>query len=246
MNKFIPFESRLVPLAIDNIDTDQIIPARFLKTISKDGLGDQLFYDWRYDAEGNPKPDFILNSPEAKRSQILLAGDNFGCGSSREHAPWALTQYGFRAVISTSFADIFKQNSLKNSLLPIIVPRDVHAELFAKSKRDSKNRSRLSDVDATQRPSNRIPGRRLRQALPARRHRRARLHPATTTPDRSLREHPPRPNQHPGIAGNVVTGFEFPHQNSREHEQSTLRNFVACHHFFQRTTTPANTAPTSS
>jgi len=131
MNKFIPFESRLVPLAIDNIDTDQIIPARFLKTISKDGLGDQLFYDWRYDTDGKPKPDFILNTPEAKRSQILLAGDNFGCGSSREHAPWALTQYGFRAVISTSFADIFKQNSLKNSLLPIIVPREIHAELFA-------------------------------------------------------------------------------------------------------------------
>jgi len=131
MNKFAPFESRLVPLAIDNIDTDQIIPARFLKTISKDGLGDQLFYDWRYDSAGNPKPDFILNTPEAKQSQILLAGDNFGCGSSREHAPWALTQYGFRAVISTSFADIFKQNSLKNSLLPIIVPREIHAELFA-------------------------------------------------------------------------------------------------------------------
>ena len=130
MNKFTPFESRLVPLAIDNIDTDQIIPARFLKTISKEGLGDQLFYDWRYDAEGKPKSDFILNQSGAKRSQILLAGDNFGCGSSREHAPWALTQYGFRAVISTSFADIFKQNSLKNSLLPIVVPRDIHAELF--------------------------------------------------------------------------------------------------------------------
>jgi len=130
MDKFTPFESRLVPLPIDNIDTDQIIPARFLKTISKEGLGDQLFYDWRYDAEGQPKPEFILNQPEAKRFQILLAGDNFGCGSSREHAPWALTQYGFRAVISTSFADIFKQNSLKNSLLPIIVPRDIHAGLF--------------------------------------------------------------------------------------------------------------------
>ncbi len=130
MNKYTPLESRLVPLAIDNIDTDQIIPARFLKTISKDGLGDQLFYDWRYDAEGKPKPDFILNTAGAKASQILLAGDNFGCGSSREHAPWALTQYGFRAVISTSFADIFKQNSLKNSLVPIVVPRDVHAELF--------------------------------------------------------------------------------------------------------------------
>jgi 3-isopropylmalate/(R)-2-methylmalate dehydratase small subunit len=130
MKKFTPFESRLVPLPIDNIDTDQIIPARFLKTISKEGLGDQLFYDWRYDAAGNPKPDFILNTAEAKQARILLAGDNFGCGSSREHAPWALTQYGFRAVISTSFADIFRQNALKNSLLPIIVPRDVHAELF--------------------------------------------------------------------------------------------------------------------
>jgi 3-isopropylmalate/(R)-2-methylmalate dehydratase small subunit len=91
-----------------------------------------LFCDWRYDAQGNPKPDFILNQPRVRKgAQVLLAGDNFGCGSSREHAPWALTQFGFRAVISTSFADIFKQNSLKNSLLPIAVPADVHAELFA-------------------------------------------------------------------------------------------------------------------
>lgn len=130
MIKFLPFESRVVPFPVDNIDTDQIIPARFLKTISKDGLADQLFYDWRYDAEGKPKPEFVLNRPESKAAQILLAGNNFGCGSSREHAPWALTQYGFRAVISTSFADIFKQNALKNSLLPIVVPADVHAELF--------------------------------------------------------------------------------------------------------------------
>jgi len=130
MEKFTPFESRMVPMPLDNIDTDQIIPARFLKTISKAGLGDQLFCDWRYDADGKPKPDFILNKPESKTCKILLAGDNFGCGSSREHAPWALTQYGFRAVISTSFADIFKNNSLKNSLLPIVVPPDVHAELF--------------------------------------------------------------------------------------------------------------------
>jgi 3-isopropylmalate/(R)-2-methylmalate dehydratase small subunit len=130
MTKFTAFESRLVPFPIDNLDTDQIIPARFLKTISKEGLGDQLFYDWRYDAEGKPKPEFILNTPAAKTSKILLAGDNFGCGSSREHAPWALLQYGFRAVISTSFADIFSGNALKNSLLPIVVPRDVHAELF--------------------------------------------------------------------------------------------------------------------
>ena len=130
MEKFSPFESRMVMILRDNIDTDQIIPARFLKTISKVGLGDQLFYDWRYDAEGKPKPDFVLNQPAAKACQVLLAGDNFGCGSSREHAPWALTQYGFRAVISTSFADIFKGNSLKNSLLPIVVPADVHAELM--------------------------------------------------------------------------------------------------------------------
>jgi 3-isopropylmalate/(R)-2-methylmalate dehydratase small subunit len=131
MEKFTPFESQFVTLAIDNIDTDQIIPARFLKTISKAGLGDQLFYDWRYDAAGAPKPDFVLNRPESKQRRILLGGDNFGCGSSREHAPWALTQYGFRAVVSTSFADIFRQNSLKNSLLPVVVPRDVHAWLFA-------------------------------------------------------------------------------------------------------------------
>ena len=131
MKPFTNFESRVVPLAINNIDTDQIIPARFLKTTSKQGLDRQLFNDWRYDAQGNPKPDFTLNQARGQNAQVLLAGDNFGCGSSREHAPWALTQFGFRAVISTSFADIFRQNSLKNSLLPIVVPADVHAELFA-------------------------------------------------------------------------------------------------------------------
>jgi 3-isopropylmalate/(R)-2-methylmalate dehydratase small subunit len=131
MKPFTNFESRLVALNITNIDTDQIIPARFLKTTSKVGLDKQLFNDWRYDAQGNPNPDFVLNQLQARGAQVLLAGDNFGCGSSREHAPWALTQFGFRAVISTSFADIFKQNSLKNSLLPIVVPEDVAAELFA-------------------------------------------------------------------------------------------------------------------
>jgi 3-isopropylmalate/(R)-2-methylmalate dehydratase small subunit len=115
----------------NNIDTDQIIPARFLKTTSKEGLDKQLFCDWRYDAQGNPKPDFILNTPRGQNAEILLAGDNFGCGSSREHAPWALTQFGFRAVISTSFADIFKGNALKNSLLPIVVPQKIHDKLFA-------------------------------------------------------------------------------------------------------------------
>jgi 3-isopropylmalate/(R)-2-methylmalate dehydratase small subunit len=136
MKPFTNFESRVVPLGINNVDTDQIIPARFLKTTSKQGLDRQLFNDWRYDAQGNPKPDFILNQPRGQNAQVLLAGDNFGCGSSREHAPWALTQFGFRAVISTSFADIFKQNSLKNSLLPIVVPPDVHGELFAALERD--------------------------------------------------------------------------------------------------------------
>jgi 3-isopropylmalate/(R)-2-methylmalate dehydratase small subunit len=136
MEKFTAFTSRLAPLAIDNIDTDQIIPARFLKTTSKAGLGDQLFYDWRYDADGNPKPDFIINRPEGHAAKVLLAGDNFGCGSSREHAPWALLQYGFRGVISTSFADIFRGNSLKNSLLPIVVPHAAHKALFAALEKD--------------------------------------------------------------------------------------------------------------
>jgi 3-isopropylmalate/(R)-2-methylmalate dehydratase small subunit len=136
MKPFTNFESRMVPLPLTNVDTDQIIPARFLKTTSKIGLDKQLFNDWRYDAQGNPNPDFILNQPRVAGAQVLLAGDNFGCGSSREHAPWALTQFGFRAVISTSFADIFKQNSLKNSLLPIVVPEDVAAELFAAVEKD--------------------------------------------------------------------------------------------------------------
>ena len=136
MTKFTTFTSRIAPLPIDNIDTDQIIPARFLKTISKEGLGDQLFYDWRYDGAGNPDPSFILNKDQGKAAHILLAGDNFGCGSSREHAPWALAQYGFRAVISTSFADIFRGNALKNSLLPIVVPRDTHHALFELIKND--------------------------------------------------------------------------------------------------------------
>ena len=131
MKPFTRFESRLVPLLIDNIDTDQIVPARFLKTTSKDGLGDALFCDWRYDGQGRPKPDFILNQPRALGAQILLAGDNFGCGSSREHAPWGLAQFGFRAVIATSFADIFRGNSLKNALLPIVVPAEAHAALAA-------------------------------------------------------------------------------------------------------------------
>ena len=128
--KFDTIESKTVALPIDNIDTDQIIPARFLKTTSMEGLGDNLFLDWRYLADGSPNPDFPLNKPSAKGATILITGDNFGCGSSREHAPWALVQYGFKAIISTSFADIFKGNALKNGLLPIVIPPDIHAELI--------------------------------------------------------------------------------------------------------------------
>ena len=104
-----------------NIDTDQIIPARFLTTTTKEGLGQQLFADWRYRSDGSPIPEFVLNRPEARGAQVLVAGRNFGCGSSREHAPWALLDFGFRAVVSTEIADIFRGNSLKNGLLPIIV-----------------------------------------------------------------------------------------------------------------------------
>ena len=143
MKPFTNFESRIVPLPINNIDTDQIIPARFLKTVSKQGLDQQLFYDWRYNDKGQPKPDFILNRPEALGAEVLLAGDNFGCGSSREHAPWALTQFGFRAVISTSFADIFRGNSLKNSLLPVVVPPDVHQALFAAVAQNPETRVKI-------------------------------------------------------------------------------------------------------
>ncbi len=113
--------SRTLVIASSNIDTDQIIPARFLTTTTKDGLGRQLFADWRYRADGSPNPDFVLNRPEARNAQVLVAGRNFGCGSSREHAPWALRDFGIRAVISTEIADIFRGNSLKNGLLPITV-----------------------------------------------------------------------------------------------------------------------------
>jgi 3-isopropylmalate/(R)-2-methylmalate dehydratase small subunit len=114
--------SAAIPLPRNDVDTDQIIPARFLKTTNREGLGDQLFYDWRYTADGSPNPDFVLNRPEMAGRAILVAGDNFGCGSSREHAPWALTAWGIRAVISSSFADIFRSNALKNGLLPVAVP----------------------------------------------------------------------------------------------------------------------------
>jgi 3-isopropylmalate/(R)-2-methylmalate dehydratase small subunit len=113
--------SRTAVLPLSNIDTDQIIPARFLRATTREGFGKHLFSEWRYDANGNPKPDFVLNKPEAQGCSILVAGRNFGCGSSREHAPWALTDFGIKAVISTEFADIFRNNSLKNGLVPVLV-----------------------------------------------------------------------------------------------------------------------------
>src|SRR5574341_1231065 len=124
------FTARVVALPHENVDTDQIIPARFLKAVDKAGMDRYLFADWRYHPDGSPRPDFVLNQSHAQGAAILLAGDNFGCGSSREHAPWALMGYGFRAVISTSFADIFCNNALKNGLLPVIVdPRTQRALL---------------------------------------------------------------------------------------------------------------------
>ena len=131
MKPITTLRSRTVVMPSTNIDTDQIVPARFLTTTSKEGLGEALFADWRYDAQGNPKPDFILNKPEAAGCRILVAGRNIGCGSSREHAPWALVDYGIQAVISTEIADIFKNNSLKNGLLPIVVDDSTHAWLIA-------------------------------------------------------------------------------------------------------------------
>jgi 3-isopropylmalate/(R)-2-methylmalate dehydratase small subunit len=125
--------ARTVALPVTNVDTDQIIPARFLTATSKAGFGKHLFADWRYDAQGNPKPDFALNKPENQGAGILVAGRNLGCGSSREHAPWALQDYGFQAVVSTEFADIFRTNCLKNGLLPVLVDEKTHAWLLANS-----------------------------------------------------------------------------------------------------------------
>jgi 3-isopropylmalate/(R)-2-methylmalate dehydratase small subunit len=131
MEGFRTLTSRTVVLAQANIDTDQIIPARFLKITSRQGLGKSLFADWRYTGEGQPKPDFALNRSEAQGAQVLVAGDNFGCGSSREHAPWALVDFGFRAVVSSSIANIFRQNAVKNGLVPVQVEAMVHERLLA-------------------------------------------------------------------------------------------------------------------
>ena len=131
MQALTTIHSTFVPLPLENIDTDQIIPARFLTTTTKEGLGRRLFSDWRYRPDGSPNLDFVLNRPEAEGCTVLVAGRNFGCGSSREHAPWALRDYGFEVVISSEIADIFRSNSLKNGLLPVVVDETTLAQLLA-------------------------------------------------------------------------------------------------------------------
>jgi 3-isopropylmalate/(R)-2-methylmalate dehydratase small subunit len=129
MQPLTKLNSRVVALPLNDIDTDQIIPARFLKVTDKADLAANLFADWRFTADGSPRPDFVLNQPQSRGAQILFAGNNFGCGSSREHAPWALTGFGFRVVVATSFGDIFRNNALKNGLLPVRVDADTHQKM---------------------------------------------------------------------------------------------------------------------
>jgi 3-isopropylmalate/(R)-2-methylmalate dehydratase small subunit len=138
MQPFTALTSSCVVLPAENVDTDQIIPARFLKTIERRGLGAHLFADWRLDEQGRPRPDFPLNSPSAVGATILVAGHNFGCGSSREHAPWALLDFGFRAIISTGFADIFRNNALKTGLLPVALSPSAHAMLLEQLRKSPR------------------------------------------------------------------------------------------------------------
>jgi len=139
MDKFETLTGVAAPLAIDNVDTDMIIPKQYLKTIKRTGLGSGLFSEMRYNDDGSPNPDFVLNKPAYKNAKILVAGDNFGCGSSREHAPWALLDFGIRCVISTSFADIFYNNSFKNGILPIKVSPEDLAKLFDDAERGANS-----------------------------------------------------------------------------------------------------------
>tara|TARA_Y100000591_G_scaffold107700_2_gene91643 strand:+ start:97 stop:699 length:603 start_codon:yes stop_codon:yes gene_type:complete len=149
MEKFVNFRSKPTPLNSANVDTDQIIPKQFLKRIERTGFGQFLFFDWRFHDDGSENPDFVLNMPEYKNSSILLAQDNFGCGSSREHAPWALRDYGFKVIISTSFADIFYNNSFKNGILPIVVDNDLLSKFFKFINDDSNYEMDINLNDQT-------------------------------------------------------------------------------------------------
>jgi len=146
MKKFDILESSMVPLTVENVDTDQIIPARFLKATDRKGFGENLFRDWRYSTDGQPKEDFVLNNP-AFSGSILVAGNNFGCGSSREHAAWALADYGFQVVVSSFFADIFRGNALNNGILPIQVTPSVLQELFATIEKNPAAQAKI-DLEA--------------------------------------------------------------------------------------------------
>ena len=148
MQPFTTLESRVVPLPVQDVDTDQIIPARFLKATTREGFGENLFRDWRYDTDGRPRPEFVLNDP-AWSGQVLVAGENFGCGSSREHAAWALTDYGFRAVVSSYFADIFKGNALNNGLLPVQVSEAFLQKIFQSVKQDPQATVRIDLPEQT-------------------------------------------------------------------------------------------------
>lgn len=144
MEAVTTFSGQIVALPINDIDTDQIIPARFLKTTDSEGLGASLFADWRYEADGSPKADFVLNQPQHANASVLVGGDNFGCGSSREHAPWALKGAGFRAVVSTSFADIFRNNALQNGLLPLQVDEETQQQLVSLAQEDAGTTLRVN------------------------------------------------------------------------------------------------------
>ena len=147
-NKFTTLTSTAVPLPIENIDTDQIIPARFLKATTREGFGENLFRDWRYDKDGQPKADFVMNSP-IYGGEILVAGKNFGCGSSREHAAWAIDGAGYRAVVSSFFADIFRNNALNNGLLPVTVSEQMLAAIFAAVESNPKTEIRIDLPEQT-------------------------------------------------------------------------------------------------
>ena len=198
---FTVFTSAVVPLPAENVDTDQIVPARYLKVTDKDGLADALFRDWRFEEDGSLKePRFILDQPEMAGRKILLVGDNFGAGSSREHAPWALAAWGVRAILSTSYADIFRNNSLKNGVLPIVVDKATHERLFALVAADPDAKLTIDLVGAG-RPAPRRHDRRLRhrpvrQAHDPRGHGRARLPPREGRRDGGLGAGPSAADRH--------------------------------------------------
>lgn len=160
MEKFVKLTTQIVPLPVEDVDTDQIIPARFLKATSREGFGENLFRDWRFDQEGNPKQDFVLNDGTYSGS-VLVAGNNFGCGSSREHAAWALVDYGFRAVVSSFFADIFKGNALNNGLLPVQVSPEFLQQVFDKTE-ENHNTEIVIDLEEQEIS---IPGTELKESF---------------------------------------------------------------------------------